>query len=335
MKFDKQWQLSLGAVLLVTFIACNHNDANKAPVVDSVISAQEAMPANNSADSTATIAGSALADVETLTATEKKDEQAPAPHQARQQQQPGPKAAPDPAPRVDWDKKIIKNATLSVEVKDYVHYTASMRETVQRSGGYIAGEEQNQSDYKLENAVKIKVPVDQFDAAVQTLTGGTEKVLVRKVTSQDVTGEVVDTRSRLEAKREVRARYMDLLKQARNMKEILEVQTEINDIQEHMEAAAGRINYLTHSAAYSTIELNFFQVLNPQAKEVTTPPGFGTKILLALTNGLEWISELVVGLVNLWPLWIAAFAGWKLYRRYRAARPVRVVNPIPQPKEPQ
>ncbi len=66
---------------------------------------------------------------------------------------------------------------------------------VKQSGGYIAQEEQNESDYKIENSVTIKVPVDQFDNTVSALTPGKEKVLVRKITSQDVTGEVVDTQS--------------------------------------------------------------------------------------------------------------------------------------------
>jgi len=58
---------------------------------------------------------------------------------------------------------------------------------------------------------------------------------------------MADTRSRLETKKEVRERYLDLLKQARNMKDILAVQNEINDIQEQMEGAAGRTG---HSLAF-------------------------------------------------------------------------------------
>jgi hypothetical protein len=47
------------------------------------------------------------------------------------------------------------------------------------------------------------------------------------------------------------------------MKEILQVQQEINSIQEQMESASGRINYLSHQSAYSTIHLQYFQYLVP------------------------------------------------------------------------
>nr|WP_315822627.1 DUF4349 domain-containing protein [Paraflavitalea speifideiaquila] len=140
----------------------------------------------------------------------------PAGDKKQQHQAPTPKQAVADNP--DWDKKIIKNATLSVEVKAYTQFNDLVRNAVKQSGGYIAREEQSESDYKVENSLTIKVPVDQFDNTVLALTPGKEKILVKRITSQDVTGEVVDTKSRLEAKRQVRLRYLDLLKQAKTWK---------------------------------------------------------------------------------------------------------------------
>ena len=42
----------------------------------------------------------------------------------------------------DWDKKIIKTASLNAEVKDYNSYYSSLREKIKSVGGYIAQEEQ-------------------------------------------------------------------------------------------------------------------------------------------------------------------------------------------------
>ncbi len=63
------------------------------------------------------------------------------------------------------------------------------------------------------------------------------------------------------------------------MEDILQVQEEINEIQENIEAAAGRVHYLTHSAAYSTIE-PVISSDRSQRKDKETPPGFGEKVLL-------------------------------------------------------
>jgi len=218
-------------------------------------------------------------------------------------------------PMADWDKKIVKTASINIEIKNYKSYSALMRDNIKKFGGYVAQEEQNQSDYKIENTVAIKVPVDQFDNLVNELTKDQEKIIEKKVTSDDVTTDIVDTKSRLETKKEVRLRYLDLLKQARNMQDILNVQNEINGIQENIDAAAGRIEYLSHSSSYSTVNLTYFQVLNASAKD-TAEPSYGTKVWLSFKNGWNWIGEVVVGMISIWPLFLLAFTCWFAYKKW-------------------
>jgi hypothetical protein len=225
-----------------------------------------------------------------------------------------------PAIKPDWDKKIIKTASLNLEVKDYSTFYSSLREKVKAVGGYIAQEEQSQSDYKIENSLTIKVPVDQFDNAVVQLTSNTEKINAKKITSHDVTTEVIDTKSRMEAKKQVRLRYMDLLKQAKNMEEILSVQSEINGIQEEIESAAGRIEYLGHSSTFSTINLTYYQILNSSAKD-TDNPSFGTKLSSAFKTGWSWIGDLFVGLVSIWPLFLLIFIAVIAYKKTKLQKP--------------
>ncbi len=225
-----------------------------------------------------------------------------------------------PTQNTDWDKKIIKTASLNFEVKDYNTYYSTFREKVKSLGGYVAQEEQTQSDYKIENTISIKVPVDQFDNAVILLTNNVEKINERKITSQDVTTEVVDTKSRIEAKKQVRHRYLNLLSQAKNMEEILNVQSEINDIQEQIESAATRVEYLGHSSSYSTINLTYYQVLNSSAKDDNSP-SFGAKISNSFKNGWDFVCDLFVGLVSVWPLYILGFGLLLVYKKFKLAKP--------------
>ncbi|MBI3140081.1 MAG: DUF4349 domain-containing protein [Sphingobacteriales bacterium] len=216
----------------------------------------------------------------------------------------------------DWDKKIIKNATLQLEIKDGNKFYALLREKVKNLGGYIAQEEQTETAYKLENALVIKIPVDQFDIALLQLSDKVEKVHERKISSQDVTTEFVDTRSRMESKKQVRLQYLDLLKQARNMEDILNVQSAINGIQEEIESAAGRVEYLGHAAAYSTINLTYFQVLNASAAETPTS-SFGNRIVHSFKEGGAWLSEFFIGLVAVWPLLLITVLGIIFFKKFR------------------
>jgi hypothetical protein len=225
-----------------------------------------------------------------------------------------------PLIKQDWDKKIIKTANLNLEVKDYSDYNTSLREKLKPFGGYIAQEEQSQSEYKIENIITIKIPVDQFDEAVNSISSDVKELNEKKITSEDVTTEVIDTRSRLEAKKQVRLRYLDLLKQAKNMEEILNVQSEINGIQEQIESAAGRMEYLQHSSSFSTIHLTFYQVLNGAAIDKDKPT-FSTRITNAFRFGWNWIGELSIGIVSIWPLLLAVFGIIIFYKRANRPKP--------------
>lgn len=222
----------------------------------------------------------------------------------------------DPSAKTDWDKKIIKTASLNMEVKDYKKFSSNIRDITRRAGGYIAREDQRQSEYKLENVIVIKVPVDRFEEAMNLLGESGEKILEWKISSEDVTGEVVDTRSRMQAKKQVRQRYLDLLKQAKNMSEIMQVQNEINDIQEEIESATGRVNYLIHAAALSTIELIYFQVINPDAGKKENP-SFGSRMVQSMYDGAKWVGELLLLLMSFWPLVTGLMITFLFYRRGR------------------
>ena len=222
----------------------------------------------------------------------------------------------------DWDKKIIKTATLKLEVSDFKVYSESVHKTIKQYGGYVAQEEQSLSDEKSETTISIKVPVDQFETMMDQLPAQAAKVLERKITTEDVTGEMVDTKSRLEAKKQMRLKYLDFLKQSKNMEEVLQVQNEINSIQEEIESAAGRINFLSHQASYSTINLVFYQ---PFAgfKPTDGKPNFFTRLTIAFRSGVEWFADIFVGLMSLWPFILISIIAVIAWKRSRIRKPIQ------------
>lgn len=220
-------------------------------------------------------------------------------------------------PQPDWDKKIIKTANITLELDDYKIYNSLLHGSIKKFGAYIASEEQAQTDERIENAVTIKVPVAQFENLVNTFSGNGIKIVSKRIASEDVTAEVVDTKARIDAKKQVRARYLELLKQAKNMEEILQVQNEINDIQVDLETADGRVKYLVNQAAYSTVHLVYYQYING-ATGYNRQPGFFTSLKEAFYNGGKLVSMFFIFLVAIWPVLLVGFLGWMLFRRYRA-----------------
>jgi len=286
------------ALLLFLCLGCSHGNHNSPLVKDG--EAKEAAP----------VSSGAMAD-STAVATDKEFEQPPPVQQQNRQvsQQP----APPPVVNPDWGKKIIKTAELNVEVKSFRTFADRLRQNVKRSGGYIAQEQQTQTAATIENTVTIKVPVDRFEDLLGDMTSDSDRLVEKKISSEDVTTQLVDTRSRLETKKEVRERYLELLRQAKSMKDILAVQDVIDGIQEDMDAAAGRIAYLGHSAAFSTINLKFYQVLDATVKDDPSP-SFWHKLRDSVNEGWNWMSAFVLGLISIWPLFLGGL-GFVVVRR--------------------
>lgn len=221
---------------------------------------------------------------------------------------------PTTAPSASWDKKIIRTATLTLEVKSVKDYNNTLLAKLQRAGAYTATEENIFSADRSAMQITIKVPVLQFADLMNELTSKETKLIERSVKAEDVTAQYADVKSRLQAKTAVLNKYLELLKQSKNMAEILQVQTEINTIQEEIEVATGRLKYLANQSAYSTINLNFYEPL-PGFKPANESPSFISRVGDALADGAGILRTIILGLITIWPLLLLAFIATLFWRR--------------------
>ncbi len=216
----------------------------------------------------------------------------------------------------DWDKKMIKTGSLKLEVKNFRNSSNRIHNTIRQLGAYIAQEEQSTSNERTETVISIKVPVDQFENMINQLPADEDKVLERKITTEDVTGDIVDTQARLETKKQLRAKYLEFLKESKKMEDILQVQGSVNNVQQEIESAAGRVQSLSRQALFSTINLTFYQPVAGYTA-ADADPSFLTRIANAFKTGGSWIADLFVGMISVWPLLLLAsvvYFGWKKWK---------------------
>ncbi|MCW3110259.1 MAG: hypothetical protein JWQ09_4765 [Segetibacter sp.] len=231
----------------------------------------------------------------------------------------------NPSLNIDWDKKIIKTASVTLELIDFKTFNSTIHNSIKRYGAYISNEQQNQRDDKIENVITIKVPAAQFEDLMNALPAEGVKVLEKSISTEDVTGEIVDTKARIEARKQVRDQYLGLLKKAKTMKEILEVQKEVSSIQEDIEAGSGRAELLGHEAAYSTVNLTYFQYLTATSGNDNSSPTFITKLKDAFDDGAAIVTGLLLILVTFWPIILTTVVVWIVYKKY-SARHVKLVK---------
>jgi hypothetical protein len=198
----------------------------------------------------------------------------------------------------DIQQMLIKNASLCFEVIKYDEARKNILNIIKTSNAYVADESESRNDFKISNTMKIRVPQSDFDNLIDSIISQCKNLDEKSINVTDVTEEYVDTESRLKAKREIENRYLEILKKAQNVKEILEVEQKLGSIREEIESAEGRLRYLSHQVSFSTINLTFYQ--NTNAISIGRH-GFFPRIYSAFVSGWNGLTDFVIGLVSIWP----------------------------------
>lgn len=216
--------------------------------------------------------------------------------------------------------KIIRNAWMQCEIKDYDAYKGGIYSTIEKYGGFVSNENEQRNSDQLRNELEIKVSSRNFDSLISALerVEGIAHVDHKRTSSEDVGEEFYDLEARIKAKREVEKRYLDILSKARTIKDVLSVEEQLRVIREEIEARQGRLNYLKDRIARSTIYLTIYENLD-YTGERPDRPGFFNKLGKALRGGWNGILNGVIVLGYLWPLWILVGGLIFVWRR-RAAR---------------
>lgn len=216
--------------------------------------------------------------------------------------------------------EMIRLADLVAEMKDYKAGDQLLRKQIAAYNAYVISEEQHTSSFRLENNIVIRVPAAKFDQLVNAISGEGITVLRRNISTEDVTAEAADTKARVAAKTAIRNQYYALLKQAKSIKDILEIQKEINALQEDIEVTTARTHYLTNQTQYSTIRLQYFQYL-----EITDTPDkvtYFSRLKNAFITGGSFFADILVLLTGAWPFLLLIIAGiwiWKKRKKPTAA----------------
>ena len=128
------------------------------------------------------------------------------------------------------------------------------------------------------------------------------QITSKEIHAKDVTEEYVDLGIRLESKLVALTAYRKFLKRATNVEEILNVQREIRQIEEEIEAQKGRLRYLDDQAAYSTLRITLQEHRPIVAKAESRH--FGQQISNAFISGYDGILNFIIAIAYVWPLWI-------------------------------
>jgi hypothetical protein len=122
------------------------------------------------------------------------------------------------------NSKIIKTADVRFQVEKLGEGVEAIKRNVKSAGGYITSSNQSRESTQITTSFTIRVPIVKFDSLLNGIMEASVYTDYKNINAQDVTEEYVDIEARTKTKKALEQRYLELLKQAKNVKEILEVE---------------------------------------------------------------------------------------------------------------
>ena len=162
------------------------------------------------------------------------------------------------------NRKFIINMNMEVETEDMDALLAGLDAHITSLGGYVQSRSvQNGSRHASKiyryGDLTVRIPVErlnEFTQQVQELSN----VTYSSQDTQDVTLQYVDTQSRVQALEVEQERLMELLAQAQDMSDLLEIENRLTEVRYELENYASRLRVLDNQIDFATIQLNISEV---------------------------------------------------------------------------
>ena len=163
-------------------------------------------------------------------------------------------APPPPEFSLEKRSKIIKTGDLKFEVSDLSASKQKVDAQIKSFDAYYENEEYNSYGSRNSYMLLIRIPNAKFDSVLIEFEKGLGQLVHKNINAKDVTEEYVDLNIRLENNLAYLSQYKEILKQAKTIEDILEVQEKVRRIEEEIESKKGRIQYLDDKVKYSTLD---------------------------------------------------------------------------------
>lgn len=206
-------------------------------------------------------------------------------------------------PEAGMDRYLIRNVSLVIEAVDARLAKQTLVQAAKDLGGYVSSLHESVDGLGRPNiTLQLRVPSAKLDALLPDVEG-TGKVLDKQLSTQDVTEEYIDTESRVRNLRKAEERLIEHLDRTGELKDIVLIENEINSRREQIERLEGRIKYLSHRIAFSTVNVSLREKPGPEPK--TPPAGFSSAKVFS-----EAMRDLVGAARTVWTcmIWAAVWS---------------------------
>ena len=176
----------------------------------------------------------------------------------------GAAVAGQPIARLVVDsRKLIRTATLEVAVKDVSKAVSIAEQKTAKAGGAVYDEKVDHDSKGASAAtLTLKIPPTQYGDVLDSLASDLGSEVSRTQNVKDVTEDVVDVNSRLDAQSRAITRIKGYLDTATKISDIVEIETDLSKREADYESLLARQRALAAQTDLATIELTITRADN-------------------------------------------------------------------------
>ncbi len=168
---------------------------------------------------------------------------------------------PNPAGSADYedvtrkDRLIIKSGNFSIVSENVSQILEQLTKHVESINGFIT---QSQIRYPQQvplATLAVRVPVEKFEDTRELIRQLAQRVINERVTGTDVTEEYVDHEARLRNLEASEKQFLEIMKRAQKIEDILQVQQQLERVRGQIETTKESLQYLERSAKLATLNI--------------------------------------------------------------------------------
>ena len=199
------------------------------------------------------------------------------------------------------ERKLVRTAQLSVEVKDMDAAIDALTGRTQALGGTVdACEISGRKGDGRWASLTLSVPSESLDGFLSD-AGWLGTVTRESIQTTDMTDTYYDNASRLESARAQKQRLDELYAQAQDMSDIIEITDALYDLQWEIDALTGANQRIDTRVALSQVSISLTEKASEEPEET---PGFLTRLKESAEDGLGALGDFLESLV-LFAVWAA------------------------------
>jgi hypothetical protein len=217
------------------------------------------------------------------------------------------------------DRKIVKTGYITLEVNDISAAISGVAAIAQDMGGFVVYSNKSGDTEITYGQISIRVPSDKFDEALDRLGKLAVSVPNESTTSEDYTQQYTDLQSQLRNLEATEAQYLEILKKAEKVEDILAVQRELSNVRGQIEQLKGQILYIERTSDMALINVNL-----QKTKPLGGTAWSALETLKSAARGLvsfgKVLADIVIWLVIFSPVWIIILVVVLYFTRWRKAK---------------